>query len=327
MENKKSDYRVGVLTGIGSAVTWGIDTVLVGLVLAMSPFSSEGAIVLAPIITACFHDVFSAVWTFIYLALRGKLGPLVKAMKTRSGLVVALAAIMGGPVGMTGYVMAIQYIGPSYTSIISSLYPAIGAVLAYFILKEKIGKKGWAGLLVAIFGICLIGYSPNEAGISVVGFIWAIVCAIGWGSESVICAIGMKDDEVSAESALQIRQLTSGLVYAVLIVPIVGGIGISFEALKTNSVWWLIAVALAGTASYLFYYQSIDKIGATKAMGLNATNTIFAIIFDVLINGTQLSLKTIVCSLMVMGGVYFVAKASAEVAAEEEETSSLVEAE
>ncbi|NYC30097.1 drug/metabolite transporter (DMT)-like permease [Clostridium saccharobutylicum] len=213
---------------------------------------------------------------------------------------------------MTGYVMAIQYIGPSYTAIISSLYPAFGAILAYLILKEKIGKKGWIGLFVAILGIVLIGYSSNESGISIVGFIWALVCAIGWGSESVICAIGMKADEVSAESALQIRQLTSGIVYSALIVPMVGGIGMSIEALRTNSVWYLIAVALSGTASYLFYYQSIDKIGATKAMGLNSTNTVFAIIFDVLINGTQLSLKTIICSLMVMGGVYLMAKVSEE---------------
>ena len=325
MENSKKDYKVGVLTGIGSAVTWGIDTVLVALVLAMSPFSSEGAVFLAPIITACFHDVFSAIWTFIYLVLTRQLKPLAKAMKTRSGMVVALAAIMGGPVGMTGYVMAIQSIGASYTAIISSLYPAFGAILAYSILKEKIGKKGWAGLFVAILGILLIGYSPNESGINMVGFIWAIVCVIGWGSESVICAIGMKDDEVSAESALQIRQLTSGIVYAALIVPMMGGMGLSFEVLGSNSVWWIIAVALAGTASYLFYYQSIDKIGATKAMGLNSTNTVFAIIFDVIINGTQLSLKTIICSLLVMGGVYFVAKASAE--AEETEIPALVEAE
>lgn len=322
MEINKNDYKVGVLTGIGSAVTWGIDTVLVGLVLAMSPFSSEGAVILAPIITACFHDVFSAVWTFIYLTLKGQLRPVAKAIKTKSGLVVVLAAIMGGPVGMTGYVMAIQYIGPSYTAIVSSLYPAFGAVLAYLILKEKIGKKGWAGLFVAILGILLIGYSPNESGVSIVGLIWAIVCVIGWGSESVICAIGMKADEVSAESALQIRQLTSGLVYAALIVPMMGGIGLSFEALRTNSVWWLIAVALAGTASYLFYYQSIDKIGATKAMGLNSTNTVFAIIFDVLINGTQLSLKTIICSLMVMGGVYFVAR---QQEIEENKVSKIVE--
>ena len=324
MENNKGNYKVGVLAGIGSAVTWGIDTVLMVIVLAMTPFLPDNAVFLAPVITAFFHDAFSAVWTFIYLGLKKQLRPLFKAMKTKSALFVALAALMGGPVGMTGYVLAVKYIGPSYTAIISSLYPAFGAVLAYFVLKEKMTKKGWGGLLVAVVGICLVGYSPNETGISIVGFIWAIVCAIGWGSESVICAIGMKDDEVSSEFALQIRQLTSGLVYAFLIIPIIGGVGLSIEVLRTSVVWWVLAIALSGTLSYLFYYQAIYKIGPVKAMGLNITYVVFSIAFDILINGTQLSLKTIICSLMVMGGVYFVAKPPEE---EPEDVSNILEVE
>jgi drug/metabolite transporter (DMT)-like permease len=311
MENNKNDYKVGIFAGIGSAVTWGIDTVLMVIVLAMFANNTslpENAVFLAPVITAFFHDAFSAVWTFIYLGFKKQLGPLLKAMKTKSALFVALAALLGGPVGMTGYVLAVKYIGPSYTAIISSLYPAFGAVLAYFVLKEKMTKKGWIGLLVAVIGICWVGYSPNEAGISIVGFIWVIVCVAGWGSESVICAIGMKNDEVSSEFALQIRQLTSGLVYAFLIIPIIGGVGLSIEVLRTSAIWWVLAIALSGTLSYLFYYQAIYKIGPVKAMGLNITYVVFSIAFDILINGTPLSLKTIICSIMVMGGVYFVAK-------------------
>lgn len=319
MENSRSKYRIGVLAGIGSAVTWGIDTVLMVIVLAMAPFLPDNAVFLAPVITAFFHDAFSAVWTFIYLAFKKQLGPLFKAIKTKSAFFVALAALLGGPVGMTGYVLSVKYIGPSYTAIISSLYPAFGAVLAYFVLKEKMTKKGWAGLLVAVTGICLITYSPNEAGISIIGFIWCIVCVIGWGSESVVCAVGMNGDEVSSEFALQIRQLTSGLVYAFLVIPIIGGVGLSIEVLRTSVIWWVLAIALSGTLSYLFYYQAIYEIGPVKAMGLNITYVVFSIAFDILINGTPLSLKTIICSLMVMGGVYFVAKAPAEEVNEEPE--------
>jgi len=328
MENNKGNYKVGVLAGIGSAITWGIDTVLMVIVLAMSPFLPENAVFLAPFITAFFHDAFSAIWTFIYLAFKKQLRPLFKAMKTKSALFVALAALLGGPVGMTGYVLAVKLIGPSYTAIISSLYPAFGAVLAYFILKEKITKKGWVGLFVAVLGICIVGYSPSESGISIVGIIWALVCVLGWGSECVICAIGMKGDEVSAEFALQIRQLTSGLVYAFLIIPVIGGIGLSIEVLRTSVIWWVLAIALSGTLSYLFYYQAIYKIGATKAMGLNITYVVFSIAFDIFINGTQLSLKTIICSIMVMGGVYFVAKAPEEELEEElENVPNLLEVE
>jgi drug/metabolite transporter (DMT)-like permease len=324
MENNKGNYKVGVMSGITSAVTWGLDTVLMGIILTMIVNNTslpESAVFLAPIITAFFHDAFSTIWTFIYLASKRQLGSLFKAMKTKSALFVVLAALMGGPVGMTGYLLAVKLIGPSYTAIISSLYPAVGAILAYFILKEKMNKKAWVGLIFAIIGVCIIGYSAGDTGVSVVGFLCALLCVFGWGSECVICAYGMKGDEVSSEFALQIRQLTSAVVYGAIIIPVVGGIGLSFEVLRTSVTWWIIATALAGTISYLFYYKAIYKIGATRAMGLNITYVVWSILFDILINGNPISLKTIVCSILVIGGVYFVAKAP-EV--EPEEDSKLI---
>ena len=312
MGNNKGNYKVGVMSGITSAITWGLDTVLMAIILGMTPFLPDSAVFLAPFITAFLHDAFSTVWTFIYLASKRQLGNLFRSMKTKSALFVVLAALMGGPVGMTGYLIAVKLIGPSYTAIISSLYPAVGAILAYFILKEKMNKKAWIGLIFAIIGVSIIGYSAGESGISLVGFLCALLCVFGWGSECVICAYGMKGDEVSSEFALQIRQLTSAIVYGVLIIPVVGGIGLSFEILRTSVIWWIGATALAGTISYLFYYNAIYKIGATRAMGLNITYVVWSILFDILINGRELSLKTIACSIMVIGGVYFVAKAPEE---------------
>lgn len=48
-----------------------------------------------------------------------------------------LAAVIGGPIGMTGYVLAINYMGASIGAVASAVFPAIGAILAYFFLKEK----------------------------------------------------------------------------------------------------------------------------------------------------------------------------------------------
>jgi len=304
----KNNYKIGVMSGISSAICWGLDTVLMGIVLAMAPFLPKEAVFLAPFVTAFFHDMFSAIWTFLYLGIKKQWGNLFRAMKTKSALFVVIAALMGGPVGMTGYLLALKYIGPSYTAIISSLYPAVGAILAYFILKEKINKKAWVGLISAIIGVCILGYSSGESGVSVVGFLCAFLCVIGWGSECVICAYGMKGDEVSSEFALQIRQMTSAIVYGMLIVPLVGGIGLSFEILRTSVLWWIGGTALAGTVSYLCYYNAIYRIGATRAMGLNITYVVWSIVFDWLFLGTNIEILTIVSSIMVIVGVYFVAK-------------------
>lgn len=308
----KNNYKIGVVSGITSALTWGLYTVLMGIVLAMSPFLDGKAAFLAPFVTALFHDAFSAIWTFIYLAIKKQLKGLFKAIKTRSALFVALAAIMGGPVGMASYLLAVKMIGPSYTAIISSLYPAVGAILSYFILKERINKKAWIGLIFAIIGIILPSYTLDKGEISILGFLCAGLCVIGWGSECVICAYGMKDDEVTSEFALQIRQLTSAIVYGLFIVPIFGGIGLSFEILRTSIVWWIAAIALSGTTSYLFYYNAIYRIGPTRAMGINITYVVWSIVFEKIFLGTEISLLTVASSIMVIAGVYVVAKQPTE---------------
>ena len=304
----KNNYKIGVISGISSAVCWGLDTVLMGIVLGMAPFLPKEAVFLAPFVTAFFHDAFSAIWTFLFLGIKKQWGNLFRAMRTKSALFVVIAALMGGPVGMTGYLLAVKLIGPSYTAIISSLYPAVGAILAYFILKEKMNKKAWIGLISAIIGVSILGYSSGENGVSIAGFLCAFLCVIGWGSECVICAYGMKGDEVSSEFALQIRQMTSAIVYGLLIIPVVGGIGLSFEILRTSVLWWVAGTALAGTVSYLCYYNAIYRIGATRAMGLNITYVVWSIVFDKLFLGTDIGVSTIISSILVIVGVYFVAK-------------------
>ena len=49
---------------------------------------------------------------------------------------VSLAAIIGGPVGMTGYVLSIANRGASIGAVVSAIFPTIGALLACIFLKD-----------------------------------------------------------------------------------------------------------------------------------------------------------------------------------------------
>ena len=60
--------------GIIAGVTWAIETIILGIALAMTPFvSTEQAIFLAPFVSTFVHDAFSAIWSFIWNASRGNL--------------------------------------------------------------------------------------------------------------------------------------------------------------------------------------------------------------------------------------------------------------
>ena len=134
--------------GLTSGLLWGLDTVVLGIGLSMSPFiGTAEAIAFAAIASAALHDIFCAIWLLIYMGVRGRLGDTLAALKTRSGKAVILGALLGGPIGMTGYVIAINNIGAGYTAIISSFYPAVGAFLAFVFLKERMAPKQFIALL------------------------------------------------------------------------------------------------------------------------------------------------------------------------------------
>ncbi|WP_205417307.1 hypothetical protein, partial [Klebsiella pneumoniae] len=63
----------------------------------------------------------------------------------------------------------------------------------------------------------------------------------------------MKDEEVSPEEALQIRQLVSAVTYGLVILPSVGGHFLTKEVVMSSEIILIIVVALVGTASYVFY--------------------------------------------------------------------------
>lgn len=296
-----------MLAGILAGVTWAIETVVLGIALAMTPFvSSEQAIFLAPFVSTFLHDLFSAIWSCAYNGVRGNLPNVWKALKSKSGKFVALAAVTGGPVGMTGYVLSVNYMGASIGAVASAIFPAIGAVLAYFFLKERMKWYQWVFLILALVGVYGLSYSPElEIKNFALGFIGTLMCAFGWGIEAVIIAKTLKDPEVTDEIALQIRQTTSALVYGVILLPLLKGWGftVSLFISGTGRLIPVIAIAaLFATVSYLFYYRAIAQIGASKAMALNITYSAWAIVFTVIIlrDTSVLTPVTIICALVVL---------------------------
>ena len=303
--------------GIIAGITWALETVILGIALAMSPFATtEQAIFLAPFVSTFLHDLFSAIFATAYNGVRGQLKNVWKAFCTKSGKWVALAAVIGGPIGMTGYVMCVNYMGASVGAIASAIFPAIGSVLAYIFLKEKMKWYQWLFLILTLLGVYGLSYSPDlNITNFLLGILGAAMCSFGWGIEAVILAKCLTDPEVTDEYALQIRQTTSAVVYGVILLPILGCIkggilsGWQFAgSLFVNTGWLIPVIAIAGlfaTVSYLFYYKAIAQIGASKAMALNVTYTAWAIVFGVILSAIQGAFAlpsglTIVCALVVL---------------------------
>lgn len=310
--NTSALLRKGYTTGVLSGMTWGLDTVLIGVAMAMAPFVENPVLLVGgTFICSMLHDAFAALWMLIIMASKGRLKDLLPALKSRDGLFCALGALFGGPLAMTFYMLAIAKGGAALTATVTACYPLCGSAMAMVILKEKVRLRGWLGLLICILGIIYIGYTPeSDTNVNVIGGIMlAAVAAIGWATEGVVCGYGMKAGNVDPQMALLIRELTSGVCYIVIVAPIMLG---GYEQMMTgtmavfsDTVCWLTLffTALIGMLSFFCWYTAIDLIGAAKALCLNVTYSFWAVVFTFIIVGSALSKNIIIGSILVVTGV------------------------
>ena len=55
-----------MITGLAAGIFWALDTVILGIALAMTPFvSTEQAVFLAPFVSTFIHDFCSGIWMLL----------------------------------------------------------------------------------------------------------------------------------------------------------------------------------------------------------------------------------------------------------------------
>lgn len=311
--------RKGYFGGVMSGVTWGLDAVLLGVVMVMTPFV-ENPILLAAggVICSALHDIIAAVWLYLYMGAKGRIRELSPALKTRDGRFCSLGALLGGPLAMTTYTLSIAVGGAALTTSVSAIYPLLGTALAVWILKEKTGIQTWIGILICIVGIIIIGWTPSDnKDVNVtLGIVLALITAVGWASEGVVCGYGMKAGIVDPELGLLIRYTTSAIVYLFIVTPLfAGGFIATFDGISSvfsyAPCWVLLAITAAiGMYSFLCWYTAIDNIGAAKALCLNVSYSFWGVAFSLLLSlffphyfSGALSWYIVIGALMILGGV------------------------
>ncbi|WEV75644.1 DMT family transporter [Bifidobacterium sp. ESL0800] len=165
-------------------------------------------------------------------------------------------------------------------------------------------------LLVALAGVMAVGFlSSGDSTLAnpVTGLIGSILAVVGWGSEAVLCAWGMRDNAVSNDTALQIRETTSAIAYALIALPLFGAWKFTAHAIPHLPTAVILLAALAGTASYLCYYKSIEVIGAARAMALNISYSAWAIIFGFVLQDAKPNVATIILCLLILVGTILAA--------------------
>jgi drug/metabolite transporter (DMT)-like permease len=307
--------RAGLVTGLLSGALWGAAAVILAEALTRRPLARADALYAAPLVVAALHDCFAAVWVSAVNAAGGKLRSVAAALRTRDGLVIAAAALLGGPLAMSTYLLAIDFAGASYAVAVSAVFPALGALLGRLVLRDRLRAPAWAGIMLAVVGAAVASYAPPAGASShyVLGTLCAAVSAVGWAAEGVMVTHAMS--RLPALVALNIRELVSAASYLCILLPVFGIAGLAGRALVAPSVGLLLAASIAGAGAYLAYYRSLALIGPARAMPPNSTYVLWTIGLSLAVTGEPPGWRLVLGGLVVVAGITLVASFAGQVEA------------
>lgn len=325
-----------------SGFLWGIDTALLAVLTTFLSYnSSTNSVIFVGILGALLHDAVCAIFMWIYISTRKKWHKTLEILnKPRILALIIVGSLLGGPLGMSGYVLAASNIGAGYAAAISAFYPAVGTVLSALILRERLSAAKYSAFALALIAVSALGYfscaqdaQSYANSNTILGLAGAILSVVGWGSEAVVCAWATRQKSIDDEIILHIRQTTSAFAYVIIaIIAIVSSIFVSstgtstgtsavnstglesYISLNTSSLQsfkiagMAIIVGLLGVSSYLCYYRGIAKVGASRAMAANVTYAAWSMIVTAIISCTMPSVLAWICCITIMCSTVFVAR-------------------
>ena len=290
MKNKS-----GITFGLFSGVFWGL-----GLTISAYIFSLYNV---SPFVVAFVHDFISIFILAAILLIKYKKIDF-KIFTNIRNISVIIGALLAGPIGMQCNLYAVKYIGGGLTSSITAVYPAVSVILAIVFLKHKVSKKTIVGIALIIAGIFAQSYTSEQVNSFYIGFLFALICAVAWGSESVLSPYAMSNNLTEIETLL-IRQVTSFLAYLVIV--LFNGFSVS-EVADVKLGGLIFIFVLSNMISYIAYYMSINRLKPAKATGLNVSYVVWTVVFSAIFLGIGLSTLVVITSLVIMLGVYIIIK-------------------
>ena len=320
---KSNKITKGISLGVLVGIFWGLDGVLMGQVgkapilsdlqTALAAGISETTFRFSPLVTAFFHESFCFLWVALVLLFHKQLKQAFHVLlHTKKGRATALAALVGSPIGMSAYLLGIKFAGAPYASSISVIYPGVGAVISYFVLKEKLPVRAMIGIGISLLGSFMLGFNPSAdvPDTFFLGIGFAGLAVLGWALEGVIIGFAMKhikgEDHVEAtpQQLLCLRYFVAMIAYAVLVLPLIRGYGLAGQIVSQGLVWRYAGIAILGAMTYLSWYKAVDLIGAAMGTALNSTAALWTIIFSALLFGASITPSLVLWGIVIVLGVF-----------------------
>ncbi len=294
--------KMGLFMGILSGITYGIYSTLVVVASQKEPLLGAASLVATVAFITCgLNDFIAGIWLLIYNAKNGKLSELGRSLNTFPGKMIIIGALLGGPIANGVYLLGISMAGASAIPI-SATCALFGALFGWIFLKQKPGLRVVLGMIICVAGAIIINLvKPEGTSNFTLGIIFAFIAAIGWGLEGVVSSFG--GAILDCDIAVNIRELVSGGVILILVIPVIKGTALLGSTLTSASPMIFLALSgLSAAVSFLSWYKANSTVGCAIGMSLNVTYAFWGVVLSVLFLGTKLTPTMLVGSIVIIIG-------------------------
>lgn len=294
--------KSGYVDGLMSGATWGVVAVL----LPGADQLSGASLLAMSVAVAALCDTAAALFLLFRSGVAGSLADVARVLASRRALAIGACSVLGGPLFMGGYIAAVILAGPADALTATATYPVIGAILARFLLRQRLDRVGWLGVTVTVAGATLIavdaGGSDNSAHV-LVGIGVALAAATAVALEGIVATRAMVG--LDTNTVMAVQKLLAAIMFGLLLVVIPGGIATVGSVIANTGL--LVPIVCAGMIagySYVVWYRSIRKIGVARAMALNISYAMWGALFAWSLHDTSLALLALTgCAVVTAGAV------------------------
>mmetsp|Transcript_68887 Transcript_68887/g.222669 ORF Transcript_68887/g.222669 Transcript_68887/m.222669 type:complete len:360 (+) Transcript_68887:88-1167(+) len=231
------------------------------------------------------------------------------------------------PIGVACNNMALMYMAPGLTAIISALSPVVTAVLS-ILFGRAMHRVAILGLLVALLGAVIISLSEVRFGVgrqgaSVAGLCFALAAVALRALKSVLQDRLLNASEYMREEekplAKDQQSITPMHMWAVQSPPMIL-VAVAYAActesltkavhqLTVHNVCLMLVTCVSATALNILGATTIKALGASLMQAIGKLNMVFTVAFSVAFLGEQLPVKVLIGACVMLAGVIIYEKA------------------
>lgn len=240
----------------------------------------------------------------VFLLVLGLISKKTHPQGILQWILIVFIGIGATSIGFYGMFHASEFVSPGIATVITNFQPMLTAILAFWLLKEKINQVQTLAILLGFIGILIItsNNSQGESSISLVGFLYLIVAISGISISNIL--MKKLSGEIDALTAMG-WQLTIGSLF-------LWAIAVFSE--PTSEVNWskefifsLSILSLFGTSlAYWLWFRVLNEVSLMYANAYSFLVPAFGVSIGSFFFDESFSPKTIIGLMVIFTGIVLI---------------------